>query len=68
MSDKVKAKDIIITIAVIVVFAISLVLVLNIYKSEGEKRSASISSARFPVSRSMRRNQKRVPTIMSALI
>ncbi len=43
MSEKVKAKDIVITIAVIVVFAVALILVLNIYKSEGEKRSASVS-------------------------
>jgi hypothetical protein len=43
MSEKVKAKDIVITLAVIIVFAVGLVLVLNIYKSEGEKRSASVS-------------------------
>lgn len=43
MSEKVKAKDIIITIVVLIVFAISLVVVLNIYQNEGEKRSASIS-------------------------
>lgn len=43
MSENVKAKDIVITIAVIVVFAVALVLVLNIYKSEGEKRSAAVS-------------------------
>jgi hypothetical protein len=43
MPEKTKAKDIIITIAVIVVFAIALVMVLRIYKNEGEKRSASIS-------------------------
>jgi len=43
MSEKVRAKDIVITIAVIIVFAIALVFVLNIYKSEGEKRSASVS-------------------------
>jgi hypothetical protein len=43
MSEKVKAKDIVITIAVIIVFAVALVLVLNIYKSEGEKRSAAVS-------------------------
>lgn len=43
MSEKVKAKDIIITIVVVILFAVGLVLVLNIYKSEGEKRSASVS-------------------------
>jgi hypothetical protein len=43
MSEKVKAKDIVITLAVIIVFAVALMLVLNIYKSEGEKRSASVS-------------------------
>ena len=43
MSEKVKAKDIIVTIGVLVVFAVALVLVLNIYRSEGEKRSASVS-------------------------
>jgi hypothetical protein len=43
MSEKVKAKDIIVTLAVIIVFAIALVLVLNIYKSEGDKRSAAVS-------------------------
>jgi hypothetical protein len=43
MSEKVKAKDIIITVVVVILFAVGLVLVLNIYKSEGEKRSASVS-------------------------
>ena len=43
MSEKVKAKDIAITVAVVIIFAIALVVVLNIYKSEGEKRSASVS-------------------------
>jgi hypothetical protein len=43
MSEKVKAKDIIVTVAVLIVFGISLVLVLNIYKSEGDKRSAAVS-------------------------
>jgi hypothetical protein len=43
MSEKLKAKDIIVTIAVLVVFAVALVLVLNIYKGEGEKRSAAVS-------------------------
>lgn len=44
MSERVKAKDIIVTIAVIIVFAVGLVLVLKSYKSEGEKRSASVSN------------------------
>jgi archaellum component FlaG (FlaF/FlaG flagellin family) len=43
MSEKLKAKDIIITVVVVILFAAGLVLVLNIYKSEGEKRSASVS-------------------------
>src|SRR5437868_1206536 len=43
MAERIKVRDIIITIAVIIVFAVSLVLVLNVYKNEGEKRSASIS-------------------------
>jgi len=43
MSEKVKARDIIVTIGVLVVFAVALVLVLNIYKNEGEKRSAAVS-------------------------
>jgi len=43
MAERIKAKDIVITVAVIIVFAVALMLVLNIYKSEGEKRSASIS-------------------------
>jgi hypothetical protein len=43
MSEKLKAKDVIITIVVVILFAVGLVLVLNIYKSEGEKRSASVS-------------------------
>ena len=43
MSEKLKARDVIITIVVVILFAVGLVLVLNIYKSEGEKRSASVS-------------------------
>ena len=43
MSEKVKAKDIIVSIGVLVVFVITLVLVLNVYKNEGDKRSAAIS-------------------------
>jgi len=43
MSEKLKARDIIITVVVVILFAVGLVLVLNIYKSEGEKRSASVS-------------------------
>jgi hypothetical protein len=43
MSEKVKAKDIVITIAVMIVFVIALVMVLKIYKSEGDKRSAAVS-------------------------
>ena len=36
MSEKVKAKDIIISIVVIVAFAVGLVLVLNIYAASAE--------------------------------
>ena len=43
MSEKVKAKDIVITAAVVIVFAIALVMVLKIYKGEGDKRSAAVS-------------------------
>jgi Domain of unknown function (DUF4436) len=43
MPEKVKAKDIIITIAIMIVFGVALVLVLNVYKSEGDKRSAAVS-------------------------
>ena len=43
MSEKVRAKDIVVTIAVIVVFAVGLVFVLKAYNAEGEKRSASVS-------------------------
>jgi hypothetical protein len=43
ISDKLKTKDIIIGVAVLVVFAVALVVVLNIYKNEGKKRSAVVS-------------------------
>ena len=43
MSEKLKARDIIITIAVLVVFAIGMVVVLKFYRNEGEKRSAVVS-------------------------
>jgi hypothetical protein len=43
MSERLKAKDIIITIAVLIAFAVGLVLVLRVYKNEGEKRSAAVS-------------------------
>ncbi len=43
MPEKPKAKDIIVTIGVLVVFAVALVLVLNIYRGEGDKRSAAVS-------------------------
>jgi hypothetical protein len=44
MPEKVKAKDIIVTLAVIVVFAVALVMVLRIYEGEGDKRSAAVSN------------------------
>lgn len=43
MSEKLKAKDIIITIAVLVLFAVGMVVVLRFYQNEGEKRSAVVS-------------------------
>jgi Domain of unknown function (DUF4436) len=43
MSEKIKPKEIVITIVVIILFAVGLVLVLKAYNSEGEKRSASVS-------------------------
>lgn len=36
-------KEIIVGVALLVVFAVAMVLVLNVYKNEGEKRSAAIS-------------------------
>lgn len=44
MSEKIKVKEIVITIVVIILFAVGLVLVLKAYNSEGEKRSASVSN------------------------
>lgn len=44
MSDKWKARDIVITLVVIVAFVVGLVLVLRIYRNEGEKRSAAVST------------------------
>jgi hypothetical protein len=44
MSEKLKAKDIIITLAVVVIFAVGMVVVLRFYKNEGEKRSAAVSN------------------------
>jgi hypothetical protein len=43
MSAKLRAKDIIIAVGVLVVFVVALVLVLNAYKSEGAQRSAVVS-------------------------
>ena len=43
MSEKIKAKEIVITIVVIILFVVGLILVLKAYNSEGEKRSASVS-------------------------
>jgi hypothetical protein len=43
MSEKLKARDIIIAVVVLGVFAVALVLVLNAYKTEREKRSAVVS-------------------------
>lgn len=43
MPEKIKAKDIIVTVAVIVLFAVALMMVLRIYKGEGDKRSAAVS-------------------------
>jgi hypothetical protein len=43
MSEKLKAKDIIIAITVLVVLVIGMVVVLKFYRNEGEKRSAVVS-------------------------
>src|SRR5260221_3038190 len=43
MSEKLKLKDIIITIAVVILFAVGMVVVLRFYSNEGEKRSAVVS-------------------------
>lgn len=43
MSEKVKAKEIVVTIVLIILFAVGLILVLKAYNNEGEKRSASVS-------------------------
>lgn len=43
MSEKIRAKDVIITIGVLVIFIVGLVLVLKSYNSESQKRSAEIS-------------------------
>lgn len=43
MSEKSKAKDIVVALVVLVLFTVALVFVLNAYKSEGEKRMAAIS-------------------------
>jgi len=43
MPEKVKARDIVVTIGVLAAFVVALVIVLGVYKSEGEKRSAAVS-------------------------
>jgi len=45
ISDKFRTKDLIIVGVVLVLFAIAFIVVLNIYKQEGEKRSAVISDS-----------------------
>jgi hypothetical protein len=45
ISDKFRTKDLIIVGVVLVLFAIAFFVVLNIYKQEGEKRSAVISDS-----------------------
>jgi hypothetical protein len=45
ISDKFRTKDLIIVGVVLVLFAIAFTVVLNIYKQEGEKRSAVISDS-----------------------
>jgi hypothetical protein len=44
MPEKSKARDIIITLAVLIIFAVGMVVVLKFYRNEGEKRSAEISN------------------------
>ena len=46
MAERIKAKDIIITIAVIIVFAVALVLVLNIYKNFQSVNVADVDKLR----------------------
>ncbi len=43
MSEKVKAKEIVVTIVVIIFLALGLILVSKAYNNEGEKRSAAVS-------------------------
>jgi hypothetical protein len=43
ITDKVGIKDIVISVVVVVVFAVAMLLTLNSYSNEGEKRSAVIS-------------------------
>jgi hypothetical protein len=43
MSEKLKLKDIIITIAVVILFAVGMIVVLRFYSNESEKRSAAVS-------------------------
>ena len=43
ITEKVGLKDIIISVVVVVIFAIGMLLALNSYNNEGEKRSATIS-------------------------
>src|ERR1043165_3877982 len=45
ISDKFRTKDLIIIGVVLVLFVIAFVFVLNIYKREGEQRSAAISDS-----------------------
>jgi hypothetical protein len=45
ISEKLRTKDLIIVGAVLVLFIVAFIVVLNIYKREGEKRSAAISES-----------------------
>lgn len=45
ISDKFRTKDLIVIGVVLVLFVIAFIVVLNIYKQEGEKRSAAISDS-----------------------
>lgn len=44
MPEKSKARDIIVTLAVLIVVAVGMVVVVRFYRNEGEKRSAVVSN------------------------
>src|SRR5256885_13894944 len=44
ISDKLRPKDIGLAVGILIVFVVAMLLVLNFYRNEGEKRSASIAN------------------------